>query len=272
MNTSAIQKLKRYFRQDPNILLAFLFGSAAKNRETEDSDVDIALFLKDKKEESAIWTKISTLLKKEIDLVLLDEAPATLVSAIFKTGIALVVKDEKLYWNLYLQKSMESEDFANFADSYWGIYLRSRSLIPEDKARLLERLQFLEQELSEIDRFKNITFQEYQQEKPKRREIERWVENIINAMIDIAKIFLASEKKDMPKTYEEALRDFALIAGLKEKQTLSFSQFARLRNILAHEYLGVLYGEIRNFIEGFPILYEKISKFLMQYLKNKRIT
>lgn len=272
MNPSTIQKLKHYFEEEPNVLLAFLFGSSVKGRETEESDVDIALFLKDKKGKSRIWSKVSTLLEKEIDLILLQEAPATLVSAIFKTGIPLKVKDKKLYWNLYLEKSMEGEDFANFADSYWDIYLRSRSLIPEDKARLLERLQFLEQELSEIDKFKNITFQEYQEVRPKRREIERWVENIINAIIDIAKIFLASEKKDMPKTYEDALRDFALIAGLKEKETLSFSQFARLRNILAHEYLGVLYGEIRNFIEGFPLLYEKISKFLTQYLKNKRIT
>lgn len=265
----AVQKLKDYLDQESDVVLAFLFGSVAKDQETEESDVDIALLLKDKEKKGRIWSKITSLLQKEVDLILLDEAPATLTSAVFKTGIPLKVEDKKLYWDLYLTKSMESEDFAEFAESFWRIYQRAHSLSLEDKTRLLERLQFLEQEIWEIDRFKGLTFDKYQQERPKRREIERWTENIINAIIDIAKIFLASEKKDMPKTYEEALRDFATVSGLEEKEAYDFSQFARLRNILAHEYLGVLYGEIRNFIEEFFPLYRKISKFLKQYLEGK---
>jgi len=42
----------------------------------------------------------------------------------------------------------------------------------------------------------------------------------------------------MPKTYEEALRNFGLFIGLNEEESKKFSRFANLRNILAHEYLG----------------------------------
>lgn len=265
MNTSTIQKLKHYFEEESNVLLAFLFGSSAKGRETEGSDVDIALFLKDKKEKSRIWSKVSTLLEKEIDLILLQEAPATLVSSIFKTGIPLTIKDKNLYWKLYLGKTMEAEDFSEFAKSYWDISQRSLSLNPEDKTRLLERLSFLENELADIERFERFTLQEYREERTKRREIERWAENIMNAMIDIAKIVLASEKKDMPKTYEGALRDFALYAGVEEEGSLKFSKFAEFRNLLAHEYLDILYGRISNFIGEFPPLYRQVSKFLTTY-------
>lgn len=199
MKPGTIQKLKDFLDQESDVVLAFLFGSAAKGRETEDSDVDIALFLKDKGEKGRIWSKTTSFLQKEVDLILLDETPATLTSAVLKTGIPLKVKDAKIYWDLYLAKSMESEDFAEFAESFWRIYQRSHSLISEDRTRMLERLQFLEQEISEIERFKRLTFEEYQEARPKRREIERWTENIMNAMIDIAKISLPRRKKICPK-------------------------------------------------------------------------
>lgn len=61
----------------------------------------------------------------------------------------------------------------------------------------------------------------------KRRIIERWVEGICSATLDIAKLILASEKTRMPKTYEQTLYYFAELVG--------FSEFANLRNILALE-------------------------------------
>jgi len=271
MEETIMQRLKEYFEKEQSVLLAFLFGSASTGRETEESDVDVGIWLVDSSREQQIWSDISSLLEKEVDLVVLNEAPATLVSNILKTGTPLVVKDSNLYRRLHLEKTTEAEDFAEFAESYWRIAQRARSLSPEDRTRLLERLRFLENELSEIERFRQLTFQEYQEERPKRREIERWTENIMNAIIDIAKIALASEKRDMPKTYEAALRDFALLAGLDEEKAQKFSQFAKLRNILAHEYLDILYGRIRNFIDEFPPLYKEVSSFLEKYLEPSRL-
>ena len=133
-----IEELKKYFKEKENVLLAFIFGSSARGIEGEDSDLDIAVYLKNKTEEDKIWCEIGKIVDWDIDLVVLNDAPATLISNVFKTGIPLVTKDKKLYWNLYLGKSLEAEDFLEFAESYWRIYSRSASLIPEDKGRLLE--------------------------------------------------------------------------------------------------------------------------------------
>ncbi len=214
MNRKIIEQLKEYFERKPDVLLAFLFGSVAKSREIEGSDVDIAIYGEEEAQRDRICQDLASLVGRGVDLIRFQEAPATLASSIFKTGIPLTIKDKNLYWKLYLAKTMEAEDFSEFAKSYWDISQRSLSLNPEDKTRLLERLLFLENELADIERFERFTLQEYREERTKRREIERWVENIMNAMIDIAKIVLASEKKDMPKTYEGALRDFALYAGV----------------------------------------------------------
>lgn len=267
MEDKKIGLLKSYCEKDQNVLLAFMYGSQAKKLETGESDVDIAVYLKDKSAENNVWRDLTSLVQAEVDLVMLDQAPATLVSNVLKTGLPLTIKDRTLYWKLYLEKTLEAEDFAEFAQSYWQIYQRARSLVPEEKARILERAVFLENELAETAKFQKVSRQDYESNKPLRREMERWAENVINAQIDIAKIILASEHKEMPKTYEEVLGRFASLAGLGQEEAVAFSSFARLRNILAHEYLDVVYEKIISLAGQFPPLHSKISGFLEEYLK-----
>ena len=131
-----LKKLKTYFEENENVILAFIFGSSVRGFEGKDSDFDIGVYLLEKKEEDQIWSETSKIVKKEIDLVALNDAPATLTSNIFKTGIPLVIKDRKLFWYIYLTKTLEAEDFLVFAESYWRIFSRSLALLPEDKARL----------------------------------------------------------------------------------------------------------------------------------------
>ena len=259
--------LRNYFQKKPEVVLAFLFGSFSKEREIEESDLDIAVYLKGNEDQfDNIWPEVTTLVNRTVDLVNMKEAPATLISNVLKTGIPLTIKDRNLYWNIHLEKSLEAEDFCHFLEDFRSIYQRSKSLIPEEKARLLERVQFLESEFEDIDELKNLKFKEYQDDKVKRRNIERWTENILNATIDIAKIVLASERKKMPKTYEQALFNFILLTGVNEKEVQEFSHFSNLRNILAHEYLDILYQRIQDFISKAPHFYTKIFAFLNKYL------
>ena len=255
-------ELKRYCEKNQSIVLAFIFGSAASGQEGEDSDIDIGVYLKDTAREDKIWIELSGILEKQVDLVVLNDAPATLVSSALKTGVPVVVKDRMKYLDLYLTATLEAEDFSHFAEEYWKVYQRSESLSPEDKTRLLERIQFLESEFQEIDDLKALTREEYVEEKIKRRNIERWAENVINATIDIAKIILASEKKEIPKTYEQALLRFGALAGLDERRAEDLASFARLRNILAHQYLDFAYVKIMGLIREAPPLYAVVFAFL----------
>ena len=272
-----IRLLKDCFARRTDVLMAFVFGSYAHKQETRESDVDIAVYFRpegkgtdgqvcvNSEKEDQIRPEIIDIVEKDLDLICMNNAPASLVSNIIKTGIPLDIKDNNLYWDTYLRASMEAEDFSEFAEDYFEIYRRARSLVPEQKTRFLERLQFLDTELEEIEKFKRLTFKEYREDKTQRRNIERWAENIINAIIDTAKIILASEKKTMPKTYEAALRDLGIFAGLTEEDSRKFSKLANLRNILAHEYLDILYERIQSFILEFPPLYKKIVESLEKY-------
>jgi len=272
MNQRKIRKLKEYFEKREDVLMAFVFGSFAKGHQMKESDFDVAIYFKSEQEnfekEDEIWSGVNKIIEdKEVHVVCLNNAPATLISDVLKTGIPLVIKDKKLYWELYLRKSTEAEDFLHFVRDFFRISKSAESLNPEEENKLLERFRFLKIELQEIENFEKITFEEYEKDKNKRRNIERWTENILNASIDIAKIILASERRDMPKSYEYALRDLAILVGFDLKKAEKFSKFANLRNILAHEYLDILYKRIQNFIKESPLFYKKILNFLEKYLK-----
>ncbi|HGE71610.1 TPA: hypothetical protein ENX78_12285, partial [Candidatus Poribacteria bacterium] len=63
----------------------------------------------------------------------------------------------------------------------------------DHKIRLIRHLTFLREELEDYESFKNLSKEGYNQERDKRRNVERWIENIINSSIDIAKTILSSE-------------------------------------------------------------------------------
>ena len=273
-----IELLKEYFLKRKEVLMAFVFGSYAEGRQTAESDFDVAVYFVPQKSEaseskiyyeneSEVYSDISGIIHKDIDLVCMNYAPASLVSYVIKKGIPLVIKDERLHLETYLKASTETEDFLEFSEDFYRIYKKALSLTVEQKERLLVRLQFLDSEIKEIASYQMVTFNDYQKDKMKRRSIERWAENILNATIDIAKIVLASEKKQMPRTYEEALFNFVFLAGLNETEARRMSRFANLRNILAHEYLEILYGRLEKFIQEALPLYPKIIGFLENFAK-----
>lgn len=60
----------------------------------------------------------------------------------------------------------------------------------ELKFRLIKHLTFLKNELQDYEAFSSLSWKEYNTERSKRRDVERWFENIINSSIDIAKLIL----------------------------------------------------------------------------------
>lgn len=276
-NQEETRLLKEYFAQKDDVLMAFVFGSYVRGQEMAESDFDVAVYFKAEKGvmehkcdldiESQIWSDLSAIVKKEVDLVCLNNAPASLVSSVVTEGIPLAVKDEKLFWEIYLKKSSETEDFLGFLEDFRRIKQDAKSLTKEARERLTLRIDYLKDELGDLERFKSLSWEEYTKDRDKRRLIERWAENILNATIDIAKIILASEKKLMSRTYEEALRDFGIFSGLNLDEAKQFAKFAELRNILAHEYLEILYTRITNFIDKSPPLFKKILDSLEDYLE-----
>lgn len=272
--TGKIKKLRAYFEKEPNVALAFLFGSQAQGRSRQTSDWDIAVYFESKEyaeletngtysKEDKVWGDVAKILKTDVDFLVLNRAKPSLVFSILNSGIPIIIKNRKLYTELLSRTHYEAVDFWNFVSDFWRIRERSSSLSPQDTSTLIEHLVFLENEFKDIDHFRDMTWKEYSEDRDKRRNLERWVENLVMASLDIAKIILASEKREVPQTYRESLRSVSELY-FDSQFAEQFSKFTDLRNIITHEYLDLRWDRIKQFIREadrlFPQFIAKIKE------------
>lgn len=259
--------------------MSFAFGSHVKGTATTESDFDIAVYFTPENRlpewgaetnypgEDEIWGDVERIVGVETDLVTLNRAPATLAASVLLEGTPILVKDRSLYWSFFLGVTAEAEDFHEFVKDYWAIKRRSHSLVPNDRSRLVRLVDFLMTELDDVENFEDLSQADYDSDSSRRRDVERWVENIVNVSIDIAKICLAASGKKIPMTYRETLSDLATIDGFDKQVAEELARFALLRNILAHEYLDIRYPRIERFIERAPWLYGTLIESVQAFLR-----
>lgn len=128
-----LESLKTYFEERDDVAFAFLFGSAARGRVRREGDVDIALYFKPEKEveweafnktykgENRIGLDLERLLKKEVDLVVLNRARAVVADEIIRKGKPLIIKDRGNFLDFLCIISDEAEYVRNgLITSYRG--------------------------------------------------------------------------------------------------------------------------------------------------------
>lgn len=271
-----IKFLREYFKKRDDVSMAFVFGSHAKEREISESDFDLAIYFKpigreteweedrNYEKENEIWLDVERIVKRNVDLVILNNAASTIAFEVLQTGKPIVIKNRLLYLRFFSRVSFEAIDFRELVKDFYAIKQRSASLTEKDSVDLLRKIDFLEDELKDLHRFTDINQEIYQSNASIRREVERWAENIVNCSIDTAKILLASEKKRMPDTYKDLLASLSLLSGFDKNLARKLAGFAKLRNLLAHEYLDIRFGQIKKFIDEAGPLYSKLADFVKQ--------
>ena len=127
-----ITELREYFEKKEEVLMAFLFGSWAKNQEGLESDLDVGVYFRPKTEtlewqsdsyyesEKKIWMELEQIADREIDLLVLNRAPATVADAVLR-GIPIVIKSQNLYMDYLLRITSEAIDFRACVEDYWRL-------------------------------------------------------------------------------------------------------------------------------------------------------
>lgn len=135
------------------------------------------------------------------------------------------------------------------------------------EGKVLPRLYFLESELSFQSVYSiEIDWKVYQSNRGKRLELERWVENIINATIDICKIFLVAKNEEIPETTRDILFKMACLIYQIETEAELFSELAKIRNTFAHHYLDIKWEDIKRFMDLVPKLYPLFLGYIKKEL------
>jgi len=244
----------------PGISFAFLFGSAVTGRLRSDSDIDVAVYGDSSgrleiesdrtiRDEPDIQLALERATNRNVVLLVLNRAPATVCAAALLSGHSVLVRDGSLLSRYFLAVTTVAMDFRQTEQEFRAIRSRSRSLSELDRARLARVLDFIEEEMEDRDKFLQMVLAQYQSDRDLRRNIDRWAEMLINAAIDIGKIVLGAEHRSVPQTYGQILADLGTVQGFAEVGG-QLKQLAGLRNLLAHEYLDLRFGHVQEFVRS----------------------
>jgi len=256
-----ISRLTSYFTDRDDIAFSFLFGSRARGETRDWSDIDIAVYFYPKSgkleieedvsydAEDQLWAELEKVTGHETDLLVMNRAPSRVVYSALCEGTPLCIADRALFLRVMLLSGHLFEEYGEFTESYIQIKARSESLSDIDRDRLIRILDFLETELEDSTQFSDITYEKYMSDSGKRRNLERWIENCVNASIDAAKILIASQHQHIPQTYRETFERLKTLTDFSEQTIEALAKNIKLRNILAHEYLDIRFPHIIQFIQ-----------------------
>lgn len=116
-----LKPLKAYFEGRSDVVFAFVFGSSVTGRVRAEGDIDIAVYFQSEhgveweesgkkwEAEARIALDLERLLKKEIDLIILNRARATLADEIIRKGAPIIIKDTGLLLDFLCIISDEAE-------------------------------------------------------------------------------------------------------------------------------------------------------------------
>ncbi len=120
-----IEKIKDYCLRRGDITMAFLIGSIARGMLREESDIDIAVYFKadriemedivnlHEEQEDEVHANITRLTGREIDLIVLNRAPAYICDEAVRKGMPIIIKDQGVYIDYLLRVSDEAEFYRN---------------------------------------------------------------------------------------------------------------------------------------------------------------
>lgn len=252
-------RLRAALEPFPEIAFAVLFGSGVTGRLRTDSDIDVAIYLdadgaleieveREVPNEADVQIALERAVDRNVDLLILNRAPATVCSAALLTGRPFLLRRGPLYSRYFLAVTNVAIDFLTTEAEFREIAARSNSLSDIDRERLRRILDYIHDELADRREFQEVGLSRYRSDRDLRRNLDRWVEMLINATIDIAKIVLSSEHRPVPRTYGQILEDlestdpFTALAG-------RLKPLAPLRNTMAHEYLDLRFGRVKRFVD-----------------------
>ncbi|WP_258360068.1 type VII toxin-antitoxin system HepT family RNase toxin [Moorella sulfitireducens] len=118
----------------------------------------------------------------------------------------------------------------------------------EQAISIIRRLRFLATELEDLKAYVQMDYFQYQSDRKSRRDVERIIENLIYAALDIAKILIAGENLEVPETYRQAFIQLGEAGIINRELAIALAEKARTRNILAHQYLDIKWELIKDFL------------------------
>ncbi len=128
------------------------------------------------------------------------------------------------------------------------------------KGRITDSLQFISTEIKEFEQdyiFK--TWKDYKKDRKLQKLMDRTVENIFTALIEICGTILTQQGVSV-ESYAQVLSECAQRLGFSEEEQEILAKIAIQRNRLAHRYLNFRWQAINMFIKNKSLILKLLTK------------
>ncbi|MEW6376471.1 MAG: HepT-like ribonuclease domain-containing protein [Thermodesulfobacteriota bacterium] len=131
------------------------------------------------------------------------------------------------------------------------------------RGRIAESIQFISQELKEFEEeYANKRWTDYQNDKKLQKLIDRTIENILTALIEVCGTILTEEGISV-ENYSEALRKCGKFFNFTEEEQEHLGKLALQRNRFAHRYLNFRWQAIKMFSDQKELV-KKLIKIILE--------
>jgi len=135
------------------------------------------------------------------------------------------------------------------------------------RGRINESLQFIAGEMKEFEQeYSSKTWKDYQQDSKLQKLIDRTVENILTALIEICGTVLTQENIAV-ESYAQVLKECSKLFNFSEDEQEKLAKLAIQRNRLAHRYLNFRWEAVKMFTEAKSL----ISRLLTKVLEREKV-
>jgi uncharacterized protein len=111
-DASLAAQLAALLEAEPDVVVAYLFGSRARGTPRPGSDADVAVLLADDTDPHARQVELSAALGPEVDVVVLNHVPVALGYRVLRDGVLLVNRDDRArvrHWVRTVDRYLDSE-------------------------------------------------------------------------------------------------------------------------------------------------------------------
>lgn len=124
-----IKKLREHFSENEDVQLVFLFGSHVSNYASDESDVDIAILFEQTPGTATInqiRDNLSVFIKREIDIVILNDSSPIIRMQVLNNGLLAVNKDKTVYNNFFVKTVKDYDDLKRLRKEIEDNIMRGR--------------------------------------------------------------------------------------------------------------------------------------------------
>lgn len=135
-----------------------------------------------------------------------------------------------------------------------------------DKNIVLKAVANIEENINELKKANDITWEKYQHDNRAKKFVERSLHIIIEACIDIAQHIISDEGFREAETYKETFIVLMENGIIPEPEIKTYEKIAMFRNLLVHYYEKIddeiVYALFKNKLSDF----EKYISYILKYI------